>query len=70
KDIELTLGRHFWIMGGADNQRKSLEIYTRLRTRATGGQANILSDDKDIELGLASIFVETEEWEKFDELQL
>ncbi|WP_196220812.1 hypothetical protein, partial [Sansalvadorimonas verongulae] len=46
------------------------DIFTRLRTRATGRQENILSDDKEIELGLASIFIDTGEWEKFDELQL
>ncbi|WP_196221039.1 hypothetical protein, partial [Sansalvadorimonas verongulae] len=52
------------------NLKAALDIFNRLRTRATGGRVNIRSDDKEIELGLASIFIDTEEWEKFDELQL
>ena len=31
KDIELTLGRHLQLMGGADNLEKALAIFTRLR---------------------------------------
>ena len=52
KDIELTLGRHLQLMGGADNLQEALAIFTRLRTRAAGGKANTPCNDKDLELAL------------------
>ncbi|WP_196221126.1 hypothetical protein, partial [Sansalvadorimonas verongulae] len=62
KEIELTLGRHLQLMGGTDNLRAALAIFTqlrtraaggaRLRTRAAGGRVNTPCDDKDIELAL------------------
>ncbi|WP_230460582.1 hypothetical protein, partial [Sansalvadorimonas verongulae] len=64
------LGRHVQLMEGPENMKTALDIYTRLRTRAAGGQVNTRSKDKEIELGLAAIFVDTGDWEKFDELQL
>ncbi|MTI11643.1 hypothetical protein, partial [Sansalvadorimonas verongulae] len=39
-------------MGGADNLKTALDIYTRLRTRAAGGKVNTPCDDKEIELAL------------------
>ena len=52
KDIELTLGRHFQLMGGMDNLEQALAIFTRLRTLAAGGRANTPCNDKEIELAL------------------
>ncbi|WP_196220866.1 hypothetical protein, partial [Sansalvadorimonas verongulae] len=49
---ELALGRHLEIMGGEDNLKTALAIYTRLRTRAAGGKANTPCENKDIELTL------------------
>ncbi|MTI11963.1 hypothetical protein E1189_02670 [Sansalvadorimonas verongulae] len=49
----LALAKHLRLMGGADNLKAALEIYTRLRTLAAGGQANVPCDDRDIELALA-----------------
>ncbi|WP_196221124.1 hypothetical protein, partial [Sansalvadorimonas verongulae] len=43
---------------------------TRLRTQAAGGKADTACNDKDIELSLAVIFIDMEEWEQFDALQL
>ncbi|WP_196220910.1 hypothetical protein, partial [Sansalvadorimonas verongulae] len=50
KEIELAIGRYFQIMGGTDNLKTALEIFTRLRIRAAGGHPNTPCDDKDIEL--------------------
>ncbi|WP_196221113.1 hypothetical protein, partial [Sansalvadorimonas verongulae] len=69
KEIELTLARHFQLMGDKDSQQQALDIFTRLRTRAAG-KPNIPCDDKDIELGIAAIHVDTGAWKQFDELQL
>ncbi|MTI12558.1 hypothetical protein [Sansalvadorimonas verongulae] len=52
KEIELTLGKHLQIMGGADNLKTALDIFTQLRTRAAGGQVNTPCDDREIELAL------------------
>ncbi|WP_196220835.1 hypothetical protein, partial [Sansalvadorimonas verongulae] len=70
KDIELALGRYLQVLEGTDNLQKALDIFTRLRTRAAGGQADTPCDDKDIELGIAAILISMMEWRKFDELQL
>ncbi|MTI11820.1 tetratricopeptide repeat protein [Sansalvadorimonas verongulae] len=40
-------------MGGKDNLKAALEIYSRLRAQAAGGQVNAPCDDRDIELALA-----------------
>ncbi|WP_230459947.1 hypothetical protein, partial [Sansalvadorimonas verongulae] len=63
-------GRLFQVMGGTDNLQVALDIYTRLRTRATGGVVNTPSEDKEIELGLATVFTEMGAWKQFDGLQL
>ncbi|MTI11892.1 hypothetical protein E1189_02260, partial [Sansalvadorimonas verongulae] len=39
-------------MGGEGNLKTALDIYTRLRTRAAGGQENTPCNDKDIEITL------------------
>ena len=52
KEIELALGRHLQLMGGADNMEKALAIFTQLRTRRAGGRVNTPCNDKDIELAL------------------
>ncbi|WP_230460105.1 hypothetical protein, partial [Sansalvadorimonas verongulae] len=70
KDIELALGRNLQIMGDADNLKAALDIFVRLRTQAASGKATPLSGDKDIELSLAAIFIDTGAWEQFDGLQL
>ncbi|WP_196220786.1 hypothetical protein, partial [Sansalvadorimonas verongulae] len=55
KDIELALGRHHQSMGGPDNLKAALDIFTRLRTRAAGGKANTPCEDKEIELALGIV---------------
>ncbi|MCY4472236.1 MAG: hypothetical protein OXC07_05365, partial [Kistimonas sp.] len=55
KNIELTLGRHLQIMGGADNLDRALAIFTRLRTQAAKGLPNTPCDDKEIELALGRL---------------
>ncbi|WP_155158256.1 hypothetical protein, partial [Sansalvadorimonas verongulae] len=52
KNHGLALGRHLQLIGGADNLRAGLNIYTQLRTRAAGGIADTPCGDKDIELTL------------------
>ncbi|WP_196221248.1 hypothetical protein, partial [Sansalvadorimonas verongulae] len=39
-------------------------------TQAAGGQANTPCENKEIELALASVFIDTGEWEQFDGLKL
>ena len=70
KDIELTLGRHLQLMGGADNLEQALAIFTRLRSRAAQGQENTPCNDPEIELTLAGHFTEWEMWPEFDALRL
>ncbi|WP_196220890.1 hypothetical protein, partial [Sansalvadorimonas verongulae] len=55
KDIELALGRHHQLMGGMENLKTALNIFTRLRTRAAKGQVNTPCDDKEIELALGRL---------------
>ncbi|WP_196221129.1 hypothetical protein, partial [Sansalvadorimonas verongulae] len=43
---------HFQIMGGTDNLKAALGIYTQLRTRAARGKVNTPCEDKTIELAL------------------
>ncbi|WP_196220994.1 hypothetical protein, partial [Sansalvadorimonas verongulae] len=45
-------------MGGTDNLKMALDIYTGLRTQAAGGQANTPCDDKEIEITLG-IYLQT-----------
>ncbi|MTI11981.1 hypothetical protein E1189_02775 [Sansalvadorimonas verongulae] len=66
----MALGRHLQTIGGMDNLKAALEIFTRLRTRAAGGVANTACDDKEIELGIAAIFLDMGAWGSFDNLQL
>ncbi|MTI11671.1 hypothetical protein, partial [Sansalvadorimonas verongulae] len=42
-------------MGGTENLKAALDIFTRLRTLATGGRANIPCDDKEVELALGKL---------------
>ena len=55
KEIELALGRHLQLMGGAANMEKALAIYTRLRARAAGGRDNTPCPDAEIELSLGRL---------------
>ncbi|WP_196221010.1 hypothetical protein, partial [Sansalvadorimonas verongulae] len=50
------LGRLLQVMGGTDDLKAALDIFTRLRTRAAGGVANTPCEDRDIELALGRLF--------------
>ena len=51
----LALGRNLQLMGGADNLKQAMAIYTGLRTRAAGGQPDTPCNDKTIELSLGRL---------------
>ncbi|MTI12125.1 hypothetical protein, partial [Sansalvadorimonas verongulae] len=48
----LALGRHLQLIGGTDNMRAALKIFTQLRTVIAGGVEDTPCDDKDIEITL------------------
>ncbi|WP_196221036.1 hypothetical protein, partial [Sansalvadorimonas verongulae] len=48
----LALGRLLQAMGGTNNLKTALNIFTRLRTRAAKGEVNTPCMDKEIELAL------------------
>ena len=51
KTYSLSLARNLQYLGDSDNMEKALAIFTRLRTRAAGGQ-DTPCNDKDIEMSL------------------
>ncbi|WP_196221252.1 hypothetical protein [Sansalvadorimonas verongulae] len=56
KNNGLALGRLLQIIGGTDNLKAALDIFTQLRTRAAGGQANTPCEDREVELALGRLF--------------
>ncbi|WP_196221534.1 hypothetical protein [Sansalvadorimonas verongulae] len=55
KSVGLPLGRLLQTIGGSDNLKKALDIFTRLRTLAANGKKDTPCEDKEIELALSNL---------------